>query len=276
VFYLTKRNVKPIQPPTYVVDAVAKALEVLEAFNGAERLPLAEISQRVKLNKTRVFRLLQTLSAYGYIERDVKDGSYSLGLKLCERAAGVRLDLRQAALPLMRELQRKFNETVNLGLIDAGEVLYLENIDSKHSFRVANVVGKRSSIHSSSLGKAIAAYLEEEQVKGYFSKPLAKNTERTITDPEKLKAELVGVRRRGYALDNQEDTDGAACIGAPIFDSQGKPIAAISVSGPVDRVMQRREEIAQSLVGICQDISRHLGFPGKKGYVLGSRNDGIA
>jgi IclR family transcriptional regulator, KDG regulon repressor len=262
---------------SYQVDAVSKALEVLGAFRGSERLTLIEVSQRVKLNKTRVFRLLHTLAAYGYVERGVSDGYYSLGLKLFERAAGVRLDLRQTALPLMGRLHEEFNETVNLGLIDAGEVLYLENIESGHSFRVANGVGKRSSIHSSSLGKAIASHLEANQLKTYLqSKHFVRRTERTITDPEKLRSELAIVRRRGYAIDNQEDMQGAACIGAPIFNPAGKPIAAISISGPADRVLQRRDEIAKSLVEVCREISRQLGYSEKNSQLVESKNAATA
>jgi len=92
----------------YLIEAVARALDVLEAFHGSERLTLAEVSQRVGLNKSRVLRLLHTLVARGYIERS-PEGNYSLGLRLCERAAYVRLAFKQVALPVMRELNHRFN-----------------------------------------------------------------------------------------------------------------------------------------------------------------------
>lgn len=257
------------QNPAYLIDAVAKALEVLGVFDGSERLTLVDVSKRVGLNKTRVFRLLHTLAAFGYIERSEDDRRFSLGLKLFERAGAVRLDLRKIALPIMQGLHRKFNETVNLGLIDADEVLYLEILESGHSFKVATSVGRRSHIHSSSLGKAIAAFLNEDQIKALLPrKRLVKRTERTITDSEKIKAELEEVRRKGYAFDNQEDVQGAACVGAPIFDKAGNPVAAISISGPTSRVLQRREEMATSLMAACNKISRQLGFSGNQSHFV--------
>jgi len=247
--------------PQYTIEAVERALDVLEAFHGSERLTLAEISQRVGLNKSRVFRLLHTLSTRGYIERSLEGGYYSLGLKLCERASAVRLNLKQVALPYMHQINHRFNETVNLGMLDAGDVLYIEILESAQSFRVATTIGKRSPLHSSSLGKAIAAYLDESALATVISpKRLAKRTERTITDPEKVKAELEKVRRRGYSVDDGEDVQGAACIGAPIFDSTGKPVAAISVSGPAERIAPRREEIARSLAQSCGQISAYFGW----------------
>src|SRR6185369_15832247 len=102
----------------YTVDSVSKALEVLDAFRQSEELSLAEITERVGLNKSRVFRLLHTLAEYGYIERNDNATRYALGVKLLERAACVRRDLRQLALPYMRQLHELFNETINLGVLD--------------------------------------------------------------------------------------------------------------------------------------------------------------
>ncbi len=247
--------------PTYVIEAVERALDVLEAFVGSERLTLVEISQRVGLNKSRVFRILHTLATRGYIERSLEGAYYSLGVKLCERAAAVRLNVKQVALPYLQRLNQRFNETMNLGVLGDGEVLYIEIIESAHSFRVATTIGKRSPVHSSSLGKAMLAYLDEGSLSALIPpKLLVKRSGRTITDPRQLRKELEKVARRGYAVDDGEDVEGAACIGAPIFDATNKPIAAISVSGPAQRITSRRDEIARALTQACEEISMHFGW----------------
>ncbi len=245
----------------YVVEAVVRALDLLEVFRGGEELTLTEISQRVGLHKSRVFRLLQSLAARGYVERSADGIRYALGVKLIERAACVRRDLRQLALPFMQHLHTQFNETVNLAILDRQEVLYIEMLESSHPFRMAAAVGSRSPWHSTALGKAIVAHLSEDELHPLLqAERLVKLTERTITDPGQMRRELEKVRRRGYALDEGETEPGAACIGAPIFNHEGRPVAAVSLSGPAERILTNRREIVPALLAACREISRRLGF----------------
>jgi DNA-binding IclR family transcriptional regulator len=261
VFYTAKYELQQRSSPAYVIEAVERALDVLEAFIGSERLTLVEISQRVGLNKSRVFRILHTLARRGYIERSLEGAYYSLGVKLCERAAAVRLNVKQVALPYLQQLNQRFNETVNLGVLGDGEVLYIEIIESAHPFWVATTIGKRSPVHSSSLGKAMLAYLDEGSLEALIPpKLLVKRSGRTITDSRQLRKELEKVARRGYAVDDGEDVEGAACVGAPIFDATAKPLAAISVSGPTQRITSRRNEIARALTQACDEISMRFGW----------------
>ncbi len=245
----------------YLVEAVVRAFDILEAFRDSEELTLTDISRRVGLNTSRVFRLLHTLVECGYVERSPDGIRYSLGVKLFERAACVRRDLRQISLPFMHQLLEKFNETVNLGILNKGEILYIEMLESSQPFRMAAAVGSRSPVHSTALGKAIAAHLPESDLRNLLlPERLSKLTERTITDPEKLRRELQSVRRRGYAIDNEETEPGAACVGAPVFDSSCRPIAAISLSGPTGRILGNLKQLVGSLLPVCNEISRRLGF----------------
>ena len=245
----------------YVVEAVVKALELLDAFQGAEELTLTEISERVGLTKSRAFRLLHSLAVRGYVERSADGTRYTLGVKLIERAACVRRDLRQLALPFMQNLHTQFNETVNLAILDRGEILYIEMLESSHPFRMAAAVGSRSPWHSTALGKAMAAHMSEDELRLLLqAERLVKLTERTITDPGQMRRELEKVRRRGYALDEGETEPGAACIGAPIFNREGRPVAAMSLSGPAERILTNRREIAAALIAACREISRRMGF----------------
>ncbi len=248
----------------YVVEAVARALDLLEAFCDSEELALNEISRRVGLNKSRSFRLLHTLARRGYVEKTAEGGRYRLGVKLFERAAHVGRDLKRVAQPLMRKLHHQFNETVNLGVIHNGEVLYIDIRESSRAFRMAAAVGSRMPVFATSLGKAIAAHLPEVEAANWFSgRQVSRPTKRTAAGNQTLRNELQAVRRRGYALDNEENEPGVACVGAPIFDNGGRVIAAISVSGPVGRILGNQKRIAGSLVSACKEISRQLGFLGR-------------
>lgn len=238
-----------------------KALDVLEVFSSSEILSLAEISERVGLNKSRVFRLLHTLSERGYIERSVDGSRYVLGTKLLERAACVKRDLRQIALPFMRQLHERFNETVNLGVFDKSEILYIDMLESSRPIRMSEAVGSRSPVHSTALGKAIVSFLPEEEWDAVLQSSLmVKFTERTITDRATLKAEFRKVREDGYAVDDRENDPEGFCVGAPVFDGTGRPIAAISVSGPTERVQGNEQEIVKALLDLCQEISKKLSF----------------
>jgi DNA-binding IclR family transcriptional regulator len=245
----------------YAIDVVSKALEVLEAFRSSEELSLAEISVRVGLNKSRVFRLLHTLVEHGYVEKNWDGTRYQLGLKLLERAACVRMDLRQVALPYMRTIHEQFNETVNLGILEGQQIVYIGTLESSRPIRMAEVIGNRSPVHSTALGKAIVAYLPDADLKAVLSSiSYTKLTERTITDAEKLSKELQKVRRRNYAFDDRENDPEGFCIAAPIFDRRIVPVAAISVSGPADRVQGNSKEIVELLLSLCRQVSDKLRF----------------
>ena len=247
----------------YTVDAVSKALDVLEAFQQSEELTLAQISERLGLNKSRVFRLLHTLAARGYIDKSVDGTRFVLGLRLLERSSCVRTDLRKLCLPYMRLIHERFNETVNLGIIEGQQVVYIATLESSRPVRMAEVVGNRSPLHATALGKAMIAYWPEDQLHSLISQlRLTKLTEHTITDKGALLKELQKVRRRGYAIDDRENDAEGFCIAAPIFDVAGKPAAAISVSGPTDRVQENRTDISGLLVSTCREISQRYGFEG--------------
>lgn len=240
----------------YVVEAVFKAIDVLEAFQGSEGLSLNQISQRVGLNRSRTFRLLHTLAERGYVERNEEGTSYRLGIKLFERAANVRRDVKDVARPVMLELRQRFNEMVNLSVLEDGYVLYLEIVESSRPFRMSATVGCRMPAHHTSMGKAMLA----GNPSCFESGLLAQQSRQRL---QKLRKELKMVQDRGYAVDDEENEPGVACIGAPILDMQGLPVAAMSVSGPVQRVLGNEKKIAEALVAACASVSKGLGYKGK-------------
>ncbi|MBZ5497386.1 MAG: IclR family transcriptional regulator [Acidobacteriia bacterium] len=241
----------------YKVEAVAKALDVLEVFSGSEELALNEICRRVGLSKSRTFRLLHTLAERGYIDRCADGSRYRLGAKLFERASNLRRDLKQLAQPFMRRLHERFNETVNLGVLSDEEVLYIDILETSRPFRMTATVGCRMPASLTAMGKAMLARLPRENPGAPDARP-ASGLHRS--QRRMLKQELARVRRRGYAVDNEQNERGVACIGAAILDAAGRPVAALSVSGPAYRILAEKKNLAPGVVAACRGISQSLGF----------------
>jgi len=239
----------------YVVEAVDRALDLLEVFRDSEDLSLNELCKRAGQNKSRTFRLLHTLARRGYVERAADGQRFKLGLKLFEHATHFRRDVKQIAQPFMRQLHRQFNETINLAVIHNGEVLYIDLLESSRTFRMSAMIGSRMPVASTSLGKAMMSYGPENERESLL---------RQLPSPQarRLRQELETVRQRGYALDREENEPGVACVGAPIFDGRGGAVAAMSVSGPVARMVKQEKQIGATLVEICGEISRYMGFVG--------------
>ncbi len=244
----------------YAVRVVDRALTVLEILRDAgDSLSLQEISKRLGIVKSSSFRLLCTLERRGYVQRADRDGRYQLGLRMMTftgAPAGYQA-LVDIARPYMRQLLESFGETVNLGVLKDGEILYLEMLESSHSFKMTTRIGSHSPIHSSALGKAVAAYLPKNEVDAIIrARGLSHLTPHTITSPASWKRELARTRARYYAEDNGETEPEVSCIGAPIIGRGGTAIAAISISGPTSRLRASRPRAVIALVRACKAISR--------------------
>ncbi|MGH2436325.1 MAG: IclR family transcriptional regulator, partial [bacterium] len=147
-----------------------------------------------------------------------------------------------------------------LGVLNDGEVLYLEMLESSHSFRMAAAVGTRSPVHSTALGKAIAAYLPATDIDRLIrTRGLRALTPHTTTSPAAWKRELARTRARGFSEDNGETEAGATCLGATILGPDGDVVGAVSISGPTSRVRPIKRAAARALVNACASISRALG-----------------
>src|SRR6185312_4354513 len=169
-----------------------------------------EIVTENQIPRSTAHRLLSNLVSRGYAEKDVA-GRYSLGLKLLALGGSVRYryTLRDIARPFMVELRNRFDETVNLGILQADAVLYLETVESYHPIRLTGSLGVVDPVHATAIGKAILASLPSER------RPVLSNWRRltasTICDAEKFASELVRVKKRGYALDDEESMEGGRC-----------------------------------------------------------------
>ena len=245
----------------YVVKPVLKALQLLH-FLGDEghELGLTEIAHRIRMPKTSVYRYLNSLCEAGFVTRD-DQGLYRLSLKMWELGQAVdgRLRIRQVALPFMQELRIRFNETVNLAILDGREIIYLDTVNSRKSLIMQVQPGSRDPVHSTALGKAIMAFLPESRWPDHLPSSLAALTSQTITSRPELEEELRDTRARGFALDHGENTAGACCIGAPLFGQRRQVLAAISISAPESRLTpQLEQEMTEALLETTLAISHRL------------------
>lgn len=252
-------------PTNNHIEAISRMLSVLEAFHGEAQVSLNDLARRVPIVKSSIYRILYTLEQAGYISRSA-NGKYSITSRFGNLAGETQADpiseLPAIALPFMAGLLRRFQETVNLGVLNGDEVLYIRVLESPHAFRLAAHAGIRSPLHSTALGKSLLCHMHPLELDRILKgKTLRRMTTRTICDRPAFLRELVKVRKRGYSVDNGEDSDGARCFGAAILSSDAKPIAAMSISGPASRMDKIAErEITTRLIGACRDISTLLGY----------------
>lgn len=246
--------------------AVDKALGLLSLIgqqSAGHSLRLADIVELSGLSKPTAHRLLTTLRRHGFVEMESDSSTYRLGPKVLELGAQYYsgMSLQKRALPFLREVSVETDATVHLGVRDGDHVVYIDKIDSTQAIRLASRVGQRADLHCTAMGKAILAYSEDALLDGLVRSELPPHTGRTITDPELLRKAIARVRREGYALDDQENEPGVRCIAAPVFDSGGCVVAAISVSGTLAQVpKQSVPRIGKRLTGICLELSRLLGY----------------
>ncbi|MEW8958211.1 MAG: IclR family transcriptional regulator [Moorella sp. (in: firmicutes)] len=247
--------------------SIEKSLKILEALAAAgEGLGLSELSRRLSLNKSTVYRMLTTFKVHGYVDQEPVTGKYTLGFKILELSSSLleRLDVRAVAHPFLKELAEKSGEVAHMVIRDGTEAVYIDKVEGNRTIRMYSQIGRRVALHSTAVGKAILAFLPPEEVEEIIGeKGLPAFTPRTITSLTTLQAELAGVRERGYAVDDGENEEGIRCVGAPIFDHQGQVIAALSISGSVITVTLERLPILGLLVRRASgEISRRLGYKG--------------
>jgi DNA-binding IclR family transcriptional regulator len=220
-------------PPAFV--SVGKAFRILELL--AERSPrsVSEVARALSLTASSVSRMLQALADLGYARKGERVGQYRIGsrvLALSERYLQGDPLVREAG-PVLRSLARRARASAQLAILVEGQALILAREPSPERIQVASRLGMQIPAHASALGKVLLAGLAEDARRGAVGRSLARFTPRTITDRAKLLRVLDEVRRRGYALESEEEHRGVGCIGAPVRDADGRWIAAVSITGPV-------------------------------------------
>jgi DNA-binding IclR family transcriptional regulator len=249
---------------TVVTRTLSRGLDVLEALARADEdgLGPSALGQQVDLDKATVTRLLRTLVEAGYVTQDETTRRYRLTgriLWLAHRAT-VRLDLRSVARPHLTALRDELGETVHLGVMDGLGVVYVDKLEADNSIQLVSAIGQTMPLHSTSLGKAMLAALPDEEREGMYARmDLSPRTDRTIRDLPTLREEIRRTKLRGYSTDDRENEPFGACVGAAIVRADGRPVGAISVSGPYFRIRDRLPYFGERVRAVAGAIARELG-----------------
>jgi IclR family acetate operon transcriptional repressor len=244
--------------------ALTRALTLLERLSQTpDGLSLTDLSYQLGMPTATVHRLLSTFEEFDFVEQDAEQGLWFVGLKAFTvgNAFVHRRDFVASARPHMHTLVELCGETVNLGVIDDGEAVFISQVESREVMRMIVRLGSRSPIHASGVGKALLANLPESRVARILQqRGLQRYTESSIDNPTQLHAELHHIRQLGYALDDEEHAVGLRCVASAIFDENGLALAAISLSGPKARITDNRlDELGIAVRQSADEITQTLG-----------------
>ncbi len=246
------------------VPALERAIQVLEllarARNGST---LPEIAKKLNLPKSSVHCILITLERHGYLHRSEKTARYLLGFRLFAigNLALGGLNIREVATPILRSLAESTGLTVHLAILERHEAVLIDKIEPPGAAKLATWLGKRMDLHCTGVGKALISHLNDEELAGLVrDRGLARHNENSILSLRKLRDDLAGVRKLGYAVDDEEDEIGLRCIGVPIFANQAAPLAAISIAGTTTQInAENLNCLATKLKNAASAISTALG-----------------
>ncbi|WP_082233576.1 IclR family transcriptional regulator [Halobacillus massiliensis] len=241
-------------------DRVMSIFELLKDYPTG--LTPKDIAEKLSMPQSSTFHLVQTLCARHYLSVTERK-TYKLGPKLIQvgtKALEI-MDVNVEAQPYLRTLMEKTEETVFMAVMIEREMVYAAKVDNYRSVRTGAQIGMRKPLYCTGLGKAFLAFLPEEVSNEVLKDlELVEVTKNTITDPELLKQQLVQFRRKGFAIDDEENETGLYCLAAPIYNAAGEMIAAVSVAGPKRRMMVRREKLIEELLLTARKISEQNGY----------------
>ncbi len=245
------------------MDTVKRVFEILEyILKTPDGVLASEIAREFNMSISNAYKYLSTLESLGILIKR-KDKRYTGGFKLVEYGSIIlrSVDLRQVAHPYLIKLLMDTGQTVHMVVKDGFEGVYVEKLESASSLPMISRVGMRAPLYCTAFGKSILSHMPADELERYFRNvKLERRTEHTVTDPELLKRELEKVRKNGYAVDNEENELGVKCIGAPILNHEGYPVAAISISGVARKLDERMEEYARLVKSCAEKISETLGY----------------
>jgi DNA-binding IclR family transcriptional regulator len=234
------------------VQSVERACSLLIALgtmpSGAS---LAELSRATGLHKSTAWRLLATLAAAGLVRQAPPDDRYLLGAALPALGDAARAHLVDGPLvhAVLTWLREQTGETVHLGIPDRFELVYLDKVESGQSLQVASRIGARTPLYCTGLGKAYLAHVPAHVLADFLSTvALEPKTPNTIVDPDRLRADLEAIRRRGWSVDDIENELGVRCVGAAVLDETGTPVAGVSVTAPATRLTKEKLPAVAALV----------------------------
>lgn len=240
--------------------SVEKAFNILDCFStDTIELGVTEIAKLMHTNKSAVYRMLATMEALNVIQQNTENGKYRLGLKLFELGQKVSINQNfiSKARPYMEELVKRAGETAHLAIYKNQKVYFLDKVVGRHDLQINSQIGTEKPLHCTGLGKIMLAFVEHDYKKIIKNLDLESVTKNTLTDKQKLIAEVENIKNNGFALDLEENEIGLVCVAVPVFSTKGKFIAAISTSGPSARF---NENEIQTYTGDLKQTAEQLKY----------------
>ncbi|MCX6080143.1 MAG: IclR family transcriptional regulator [Chloroflexi bacterium] len=256
----------PAQKSRYNIEALARGLEILSLFSAnCPALSLTQIVETLQINKSTAYRVLSTLDAMQYLQQDPSTRLYRPGLKVLQLGftAINSIEIRQIVHPYLERLSQEIGETVSLAVLNGFQTIYIDRIRNQMIVGVILGIGSSLPAHCTSLGKVLLADLPTVALNKLLeSNELIRFTPRTVSTPDALRGELDFARQNGYALDDEELASGLRAASAPIRDISRSVIAAVNVTGTVERISLERlkAEIVPALLDVTHQISTALGY----------------
>jgi IclR family acetate operon transcriptional repressor len=249
--------------------SVDKALALLEALSAEPRTSVGvrQLAERVGLPHATGHRLLQTLLQRGYVRQEAASTRYLLGTRALELGfAALRgLQLAELGRPFLEHLVARCNETASLSVLEGGDSLFVDRVDSRHPLRLTTEVGSRRPAHVTAAGRVLLAYLPPARLAKVVPENWPPYTEHSVTTRRQLVQRLRDVVSSGFAVDHEEWADGVSCAAAPVFGHEGAALAALSVVGPTARMRVKFEPMVQLVVETAAELSRAMGQPRPQG-----------
>jgi DNA-binding IclR family transcriptional regulator len=249
---------------TQIINSLDKGLILLETIE-QETYPvtLHTLWKRLGWDKASILRMCNTLERRGYISKDPATKQYSLGRKIFGLYDSIlkHIDVQQMAKQYLERISKHTGESAHLAFFIEKSAVFIDKIMGRLDPPVNVQIGGREPLHCTAMGKSLLAFWEPEKRKKFLEEPLQPYTPTTIDSIETLEEELEGIKSRGYAIDNEEYIEGVKCIASPVFNHTGRPVAAIGISAPKERLPSGRIPAYGNFIKNCAlELSAQLGY----------------
>lgn len=246
------------------LSSVTTAIHLLKTFTEADQeLGISELAKRLNVAKSTVHRLASALLDEGLLQQNPETGRYGLGVGLFSLGSLVRarLDVTAESKMVLNALRQETEENVRLAVLERDHAVFLHDFEGPQTLRLRSSTGQLRPAFCTAEGLCLLSGLRGPQLAQFLKFPRAARTEQTVVDEEELTQRIRHVKRRGYAFEDEECDPGTRCVAAPIFNAEGRIVAAIGVAGP--RVRIRKSQVpglAQKVIAAADDISQRMGF----------------
>ncbi|SLN64324.1 Transcriptional regulator KdgR [Roseivivax jejudonensis] len=246
------------------LSSVATAIHLLKTFTEEDtELGISELAKRLNVAKSTVHRLAGTLLEENLLQQNPENGRYSLGVGLFSLGSLVRsrLDVTSESKTILNELRDATQENTRLAVLERDRVVFLHDFESPQTLRLRSRTGQLKPAFCTAEGHCLLSGLRDDEFESFLAMPRTARTERSVTDEDELRARIRKAKRHGYAVEDEECDEGTRCIAAPIYNGEGRIVAAVGIAGPRVRIRKNMfPKLGPQAIEAAQQISERLGY----------------